>query len=161
MTGVQTCALPICFPVTIGSLVKVDSPDPVVKGTVLRYTINVTNSGDDDAFNVSVVDNYPVGVVFNGSYPSPSSGNGTFSLGSLSAGREFLINITVNVSSSLSNGSVIVNNVNLTFVNGSGQSSRVSASASTTVLGYPSVLTSKVSVPSVAGRGSTVLTDVS
>jgi uncharacterized repeat protein (TIGR01451 family) len=44
------------------SLTKSDSPDPVVTGGALTYSIQVTNAGPDAATNVIVTDNLPKGV---------------------------------------------------------------------------------------------------
>jgi uncharacterized repeat protein (TIGR01451 family) len=46
------------------SLTKSDSPDPVVKGNNLTYTIKVDNPGANDASAVSVADNLPPQVDF-------------------------------------------------------------------------------------------------
>ena len=43
---------------------KSDSPDPVVAGTNLTYTINVTNGGPDVATNVVVTDSLPANTTF-------------------------------------------------------------------------------------------------
>ncbi len=43
---------------------KSDSPDPVIAGNQLYYTITVTNHGPDDAVNVKVVDTLPAEVSF-------------------------------------------------------------------------------------------------
>ncbi|VVB81171.1 Uncharacterised protein [uncultured archaeon] len=59
------------------STFKTGVPEPVPRGSTLSYQIVINNTGDDAAFNVSVVDVYPVGVVFNDSVPAPSSGNNT------------------------------------------------------------------------------------
>ena len=45
------------------SITKTDSPDPVTAGTLLTYTIRITNSGPSDAENVVVYDRLPPGVV--------------------------------------------------------------------------------------------------
>ncbi|MCX6709092.1 MAG: DNRLRE domain-containing protein, partial [Candidatus Woesearchaeota archaeon] len=124
-TGSQTAAATGYFNVVITnftnvSVTKTDSPDPVLKGSQLNYTINVTNSGTATATNVTVMDGYASGVAFNNSSPVPSAGNNTWSLGNLSAGQSVLINITVNVSSALANGSSLNNTANVTFTNTSG-----------------------------------------
>lgn len=45
-------------------LVKTDSPDPVVVGETLRYTLLVNNLGPDPARNVALSDTLPAGVTF-------------------------------------------------------------------------------------------------
>jgi uncharacterized repeat protein (TIGR01451 family) len=41
------------------SVTKTDSPDPVIAGQQLYYTITATNNGPDDAVNVQIVDTLP------------------------------------------------------------------------------------------------------
>ena len=109
-----------------------DSPSPVMVGSTLRYNITVNNSGDDTAFNVSVLESYPSGVVFNNSFPSPSSGNETFTIGTLAPNQSTTINITVNVSSGVANGTTLNNSYMVTFGNASGMNSSVTNSTLTT-----------------------------
>lgn len=44
------------------TITKVDSPDPVVAGSTLTYTIDVTNGGPSDATSVVLTDNIPDGI---------------------------------------------------------------------------------------------------
>src|SRR5439155_8368955 len=46
------------------SVTKTDSPDPVLAGNNLTYTITVHNNGPDDALDVSVADAVPTGTTF-------------------------------------------------------------------------------------------------
>jgi len=46
------------------SITKTDSPDPVIAGSPLTYTLTVTNSGPASASSVSVVDTLPASVTF-------------------------------------------------------------------------------------------------
>jgi large repetitive protein len=46
------------------SVTKTDSPDPVIAGNNLTYTITVTNGGPDNASNVSLTDTVPTGTTF-------------------------------------------------------------------------------------------------
>src|SRR5207302_500542 len=46
------------------SITKSDSPDPVVAGGTLTYTLSVSNGGPSTAANVSVSDTLPAGVTF-------------------------------------------------------------------------------------------------
>ena len=104
------------------SVIKTDAPDPVTVGRQLNYTINVTSNGNGTAYNVTVNDTYPAGVIFNNATPTPLAGtNNTFILGNLTPGTSSLINITVNVSSTLTNGTILTNIVNATFQNETSQ----------------------------------------
>jgi uncharacterized repeat protein (TIGR01451 family) len=45
---------------------KSDSPDPVVAGQVITYTVRITNTGPSDAENVRLIDRLPPGVTVTG-----------------------------------------------------------------------------------------------
>lgn len=47
-------------------ITKTDSPDPVIAGNMLTYTVVVTNSGPDIATDVTVVDTLPASVTPGG-----------------------------------------------------------------------------------------------
>ena len=47
------------------SLTKTDSPDPVLQGQELTYTLGVSNAGPSSATSVVVTDTLPAGVTFN------------------------------------------------------------------------------------------------
>ncbi len=81
------------------SIAKSDSPDPVIAGQNLTYTIVVTNLGTSDAQNVLVSDPLPVGL----SYVS-NTGGGTYSastvswsLVTLAAGSSVTLTVTTKV----------------------------------------------------------------
>ena len=69
-----------------------DTPDPVLAGQALTYTITITNAGPSDALNVQTVDTLPLAA-----YPS---GQLTNAIDSLAAGSvtSFTINVTVSSS---------------------------------------------------------------
>src|SRR5262249_23459147 len=52
------------IPVSDLSIVKTDSPDPVLGGAPLTYKLAVNNAGPDTATSVSVTDTLPPGVAF-------------------------------------------------------------------------------------------------
>jgi uncharacterized repeat protein (TIGR01451 family) len=52
------------------SITKSDSPDPVIAGTNLTYTIVATNNGPSDAQNVQISDATPTGTTFVSATPS-------------------------------------------------------------------------------------------
>src|SRR5262249_2013746 len=43
---------------------KVDSPDPVLRGGILTYTLSAKNTGPDGTYDIVVTDNLPAGVTY-------------------------------------------------------------------------------------------------
>lgn len=43
---------------------KTDSPDPVTEGQIINYSIEVTNTGEDPATDVTLTDDLPAGTAF-------------------------------------------------------------------------------------------------
>ena len=82
------------------SVTKTDNPDPVTLGSNLTYTVTVTNSGLDEATEVTVTDTLPSSVTYMSATPSQGScleGGGivTCNLGNLSNGSQASITIVV------------------------------------------------------------------
>jgi len=87
------------------AVTKVGSPDPVIAGTALTYTITVTNNGPDDATGVSVSDPLPDGVTYSSSSATRGSyddGTGLWSVGELANGESATLTIFLTVNSSTS-----------------------------------------------------------
>ena len=89
-------------PSTDLSITKSASPDPILGGTNLTYTITVTNNGSDAASGVTVQDTLPAGTTFvsvNPSTPTCSNSSGTVScnLGSLANGATVTVTVVVTV----------------------------------------------------------------
>src|SRR5438128_2704111 len=59
----DTRALP-SFPTRRSSDLKSDSPDPVIAGNNLTYTLSVSNAGPSNAASLSVTDTLPAGTSF-------------------------------------------------------------------------------------------------
>ena len=80
------------------SITKSDSPDPVVVGGLLVYTLTVNNNGPSDATNVVVSDTLPGGVTFVSTTGCVEDPNGvpTCSLGNIAAGgsAQYTISVT-------------------------------------------------------------------
>jgi uncharacterized repeat protein (TIGR01451 family) len=83
------------------SITKADSPDPIVQGNNLTYTITITNNGPLAATNVVVTDNLPSAsdVDFTSATPSAGcmkAGNAvTCQLGQVNAGAIVTVTIVV------------------------------------------------------------------
>jgi len=91
--------------VPLGSLadltvVKADDPDPVVVGTLLTYTLVVTNNGPSVARNVVVTDTLPPEVAFVTASPAQDLGPNPLvwnSLGDLDVGESLRLTVVVRV----------------------------------------------------------------
>lgn len=99
-------------------IVKTDSPDPVVPGTTLTYTLVVRNNGPSVAANVVVRDPLPTGTAFSSitapglSCTAPgagASGDVVCSVASLAVGATTTVTLTVQVAPTLLDGAVITN----------------------------------------------------
>jgi uncharacterized repeat protein (TIGR01451 family) len=71
-------------------VLTIDMPAPSAMGTMLEYTVTVTNSGPKPATNVTIVDTLPSGTSFVSSTPpancTPASGLVTCNLGTIAVG---------------------------------------------------------------------------
>ncbi len=90
------------------SIVKADSPDPVINGGVLTYTLTVHNAGPDTASGVVVTDSLPSGYSITSVTPSQASCSDTTApdisceLGSMTNGADATITIVGNITTDLS-----------------------------------------------------------
>lgn len=104
------------------AITKTDSPDPVMAGAELTYTLQVSNGGPSTAQDVVVVDTLPAGVTLvsavggTGSTACALSGPGVVScdIGDLDPGQSVTIFITVKVNSNVPSGTVLVNTAEAT-----------------------------------------------
>ena len=88
-------------------MTKGDSPDPVLSGDNVTYTVLVTNNGPGTASNVNLTDPLPAGTTFNSclssigtcSGPTPgTNGTVTASIGTMGPSGAVTVTIVVNVS---------------------------------------------------------------
>jgi len=144
------------------SVTKSDSPDPVVVGETLTYTLNVTNAGPSNAINVSVSDTLPSGVTYNavagsGWNCSESGGTVTCTRPGLSVGTAPAITITVTPTAAGTITNVVTVNSATPDPNGTNNT----ASENTTVNRRHTTTTVSVSPNSIQeGQSSTVYVTV-
>lgn len=101
------------------SLTMSDSPDPVLTGAVLTYTIKVHNAGPDPATNTTVTDGLPSGVSLVSATPSAgsctvTSGKEVCNLGTVTTTVDRTITIKVTVkktSGEVSNSASVASDV--------------------------------------------------
>jgi uncharacterized repeat protein (TIGR01451 family) len=118
------------------SISKSDSPDPVLAGQTLTYTVTVNNAGPDMAQNVVVMDTLPSGVTFVSATPdqgSCSEGGGviTCNLGNIANGASANVVIVVTVDAGTSG--TITNSVSVVSGTADPNSSNNTVTETTTV----------------------------
>jgi uncharacterized repeat protein (TIGR01451 family)/gliding motility-associated-like protein len=138
------------------SITKTDSPDPVLAGNNVTYTITVTNNGPTEAAGVEVTDNLPSGLTFVSATPSVGSWNGNkWTVGSMANGATATLSLVATVSSSYSGS--LVNTATVTSATYDPVPGNNSASQSTTVnrSANLSIVKTDSPDPAVAGQSLT------
>jgi uncharacterized protein (TIGR03437 family) len=119
------------------SITKSDSPDPVITGSNVTYTITVTNNGAANAQSVVVTDNLPASISFvscaanNGGVCSGEGNNGTITFSSLASGSSATITIVATADGAA--GSSISNTATVSSATADSNSGNNSATATTAV----------------------------
>jgi uncharacterized repeat protein (TIGR01451 family) len=101
------------------SVTKTGSPDPVIAGTDLTYTIILANAGPSDAQTVNLTDALPAGTTFV-SFTAPAgwtnttpavggTGTVTASIPTVAAGATPVFTLVVHVLSSVADGTILSN----------------------------------------------------
>src|SRR6185437_6131979 len=150
---------PIFFRVCVGeadlAITKSDSPDPVIAGNDLTYTVTVTNNGPDAATSVSVTDNLPSETTFvscsstGGGVCGGSGNNRTVTFASLASGQSETITFVTSVDCSLADGTLINNTATVRSITPDPDTTNNSATATTTASNPAPVITGATADPSV------------
>jgi uncharacterized repeat protein (TIGR01451 family) len=142
---------PIFFRVCVGAadlaITKTDSPDPVITGNNLTYTVTVTNNGPDTATSVIVTDDLPAEITFvscsstGGGVCGGSANNRTVTFASLTSGESETITFVATVNCSVADGTVISNTATVSSCTNDPNTNNNSAIATTTASNPPPVIT--------------------
>jgi uncharacterized repeat protein (TIGR01451 family) len=128
------------------SVTKTDSPDPVIRGNNITYTVIVTNNGPSSATNVSLSDVVPSNTKFVSNSgaagwsctnpPVKGMGTGTITCttSSLASGTSVTFTIVVAVKSSTREGTTITNTATVSSSTSDPNPGNNSATATTTVI---------------------------
>jgi uncharacterized repeat protein (TIGR01451 family) len=121
------------FPIADLSISKTDSPDPVIVGQTLTYSLAVTNNGPNDATGVTVTDPLPAGAAFVSASEAcaENAGTVTCSIGALANGASVPLTITVTAPATVG---PISNTVSVAGSQGDSNSANNSATATTHVI---------------------------
>ncbi|RLC98301.1 MAG: hypothetical protein DRI77_05340, partial [Chloroflexi bacterium] len=114
------------------TITKTDHPDPVSAGGTLKYTIIITNSGNENGTSVTVTENYDPNVSFFDADPLPDSGSGNrvWTFSTLAVDTSQSIVVYVQVTDTLPVGTILTNEVTLD----SDQTTPISATETTQAL---------------------------
>jgi uncharacterized repeat protein (TIGR01451 family) len=130
-----------------------DSPDPVVSGQTLTYTIVVTNAGASDAANPVLSFVLPSALTLTSvSATGWSCGTTSCTKASLAAGAAATFTLTARVAQPIAGGSTLATSVSVTSSTTDPAPANNSAGASTTALSPATVtITKRVSSPAYEG----------
>jgi len=137
--GTTVCSSPVL------TITKTDYPDPVNAGGTLRYTLIITNSGNENATSVIVTEHYDPNVVFFSSNPNPDpdSEDRVWTFPTLAVDYSESIDIFVEVTGALPVGTVLTNRVTLD----SDQTTPVTVTENTSVTSASELTVSKLDSP--------------
>jgi uncharacterized repeat protein (TIGR01451 family) len=96
------------------TITKGDDKDPVDAGKVLRYTLTITNSGNENATSATVTEHYDPNVSFVYASRDPDEGTeNRWTLETVTVGDPQTIDVIVTVASPLDVGTILTNQVTL------------------------------------------------
>ena len=152
----QTAPVSATSQITVSSrpvltITKSGSPNPVAAGQNLIYTIIITNTGNENASAVTIVENYDPNVSFitASRFPDYGSGNTQWSLGTLAVDTSASLVIVVRVADILPVGTILTNEVTLD----SAQTTPISTTENTQALSESILEITQVDTPDPVSAG--------
>lgn len=148
------------------SITKTDSPDPVLAGSDVTYTINVTNNGPDTSVNLTLSDSVPANTTFQSLAHTASwtcitpavGGTGAISCTapSLSASQTDAFTLVVKVNSGVAGGTTISNTASVASSTTFDPTSPNSVTETTTVKSSADLSITKTDSPDPVGVGNDI-----
>ena len=134
------------------TITKTDWPDPIGVGDFLKYTVVITNSGNENATTVTVTENYDPNVSFLFANPDPDAGSGNrvWTFSTLVVDVPETIEIFVQVSDTIPGGTVLTNAVTLD----SDQTTPISTTETTEVLPKSDLVVTQSYIPDIVDAGT-------
>ncbi|HSB09838.1 MAG TPA: HYR domain-containing protein [Blastocatellia bacterium] len=151
------------------AVTKSDSPDPVIAGNNITYTINFTNNGPSDAQTVTLTDAVPANTTFvsatvttgtGWSTSAPAvggTGNVVFSKATVASGEAAVFTMVVHVNTNTANGATITNSATAASATSDPTPGNNTGTATTTVQTQADLAVTKTDSPDpvVAGNNLT------
>lgn len=145
------------------SVTKTDSPDPVIAGNNLTYTITVTNNGPDAANAASWTDTLPAGTTFvslaspgawSCTTPAVGAGGTVTCTNPVFAAGNAVFTLVVAVDASTAAGTVLGNTATATATTADPDTANNSATATTTVAASADLSVTKTDSPDPVTAGN-------
>ncbi len=155
------------------AVTKTDSPDPVIAGNNVTYTIVLANNGASDAQTVSLSDALPAGTTFVSATQTSgaaftlttpavgAAGTITAANSTLTAGTSATFTIVARVGSGVANGSTLSNTASVTSATTDPTPGNNSAAATTTVSAQADLAVKKTDAPDPVIAGNNVTYTIS
>ena len=130
-----------------------DDHDPAPAGSQVTYTINYTNTGNNNASGVVLTTTYDPNVTFVSATPPPAAGTtNRWTIGTLNTGASGVISVRVQLAPVLANGTILTNQA--TISDGSGNVAN--AAETTTVSSAPVLNLAVADSPDPIATGQTL-----
>jgi uncharacterized repeat protein (TIGR01451 family) len=135
------------------SIQKTDSPDPVMAGQNITYTITVTNNGPTNAANVVVNDVLPAGLTLVSATPSTGTwSTPNWTIGTLTIGASETLIIEGTSSASLAAGTIISNSATVSSTTTDPNPENNTSTAITTIICQTLTVTAGYNLPACETR---------
>jgi uncharacterized repeat protein (TIGR01451 family) len=144
------------------SVTKTDAPDPIVAGSNLTYTLNVTNAGPDPAINASLSDPLPVGTTFvsvnapvGWTCTTPAVGSGgtvSCNISSLAVGGPATFTLVIAVPANYAGTNPISNTATITADDNSNTNNTATTTTNIVVVPTPQVGNPQIMDPAIVKR---------